>query len=149
MVNSLIERVGRRKAILVVLGSIWVLIGVSILLRAPMTPVSGVLFTYLPGWVRVLLWASSGTIALIAAAIPEKEPKPEAIGFAALYIMPAERAVSYFIGWIASFDFVPGVGYPPGLLSSFVYVGYMAIIYICSGWFEYHGPLDSPRRDVR
>lgn len=131
---------GRRRAFLVLIGLIWVLMGLSIILEPPDYPLSGVPHTYIPAPVRFTLWVASGGVAIVASLPGVSTSRLEAIGFAALYIMPAERSLSYLVSWVSSFDFVPGVGLTKGWIFFLQYLAYVGVISITAGWAE-------PRKD--
>lgn len=136
MFTSFIHTVGRRRAVLFLIGGVWILMGLSILFAEPSPPVSGLPHTYIPFYVRFFLWTASGMTAIVSAVISSRGSRAESIGFAALYVMPAERAVSYFIAWISALDVIPGVGMGRGWIFSLQYLAYVSLIYICAGWFE-------------
>lgn len=136
MITSFIHTVGRRRAVLFLIGGVWILMGLSIMLSEPSPPVSGLPHTYLPSGVRFFLWAASGVVAIFAAVHSTRGSRAESIGFAALYVMPAERALSYFIAWVSALDVIPGVGMGRGWIFCLQYLAYVGLIYICAGWFE-------------
>ena len=144
MIERFIERFGHRRSYLLTIGCLWIVIGFGVLLAKPPEPVvSGLPHTYIPAWLRFLMWAGSGSVAIVAAFWKKGEDpqsKAESLGFASLYVMPAERVLSYLISWISSLEVVPGVGLERGWIYSLQYLGYVAVIYIAAGWSE-------PRRE--
>ena len=101
------ETLGRRGELLITFGLLWILFGGSILFTESGMQVSGLLHTYLPIWLRVTLWATTGALALWAAVW--QTPRWQAVGFAALVIMPMERALSYLSAWGMDLRFDAGI----------------------------------------
>lgn len=137
MIYKVIDKYGPRRSFLAVLGSVWVLMGVSILIAEPPEfPMPGVPHTYVPAWIRFLLWAISGVVAVLASVWGEEDgdSKAQALGFVALYVMPAERTLSYFVAWVVSLGILPGGGLSRGWILALQYLAYVLIIYICAGW---------------
>lgn len=130
-------RVGRRGIALLVLASLWIYIGVLPVLAAESPPVPGVPHTYLPTWVRAAIWIVPALVALAHVGRYR-----DIIGWVALVLPPAERAVSYLYGW--TLHALPGGadGYPTGILSAGLYVHMVAIIIVLVGWRE---PVPLPR----
>lgn len=137
MFGRFIDRHGPRNTLLITIGLTWFLMGLSVVLAdPPETPISGVPHTYLPGWFRFTAWTVSGLVAIVAGLWRDKEhlSRAQSIGFTALYIMPAERTLSYLIAWISSTETVPGDGLTRGWVFSLQYLAYVAVIYIAAGW---------------
>jgi hypothetical protein len=131
-------RVGRRGSILISFGLAWLVIGTTLLDTRAVTPGGDDLFfEQLPIVIRAWGWIVFGLLA-IAAAIAPPGP-PDWLGFAALYVMPAIRAVSYLWGWLASLDHQGG--YPPGWRAAIFYLIFLAVLITCAGWRE---PLPPP-----
>ena len=125
--------IGRRGAILMTMGTAWILIGLGSLTGGNRIPGTGNLIhvLLLPAPVEGGLWVLSGILAVIFANRTDDE-----YGFLALYIMPAVRALSYFLGWVDYLSPVATAGYPRGWLSSLFYVVMILFIVICAGWPE-------------
>lgn len=123
---------GFRGSVLLVWGFIWLLIGVGKFVSPP-SPADSILITgYLPAPVRAGLWCVTGFVALAFAF--RTRASGDAIGWIALYVMPAVLAVAYVIAWIQWLAGAGGVSL--GWLAAVVYVALAAIIAICSGWPE-------------
>ncbi len=141
MISRTIERYGRRRSILMLTGVVWIFYGVAVIVGPRNNPVSGLPHTYIPEEIRFFLWFVSGIIAITAAFWQSKHGRAEALGFAVLYVMPAERTLSYLISWISAHPSVPGEGLPWGWLYALQYLSFVGIIYICAGWPD-------PRRET-
>lgn len=141
MIGRIVEHYGRRRSILVIIGIVWILIGLSVILEPHVAPISGVPHTYIPEPIRFALWALSGVIAIASSIRSSESGRGEALGFAALYLMPAERVLSYLIAWISALDVIPGEGLERGWLYAAQHAAYVGVIYICAGWTE-------PRKEV-
>jgi hypothetical protein len=126
------QRIGRRGAVLLTLGFAWIMFGVGVLLEEPIPGTEKLLHEQIPGPIRFTLWASMGLFAMANAFAPPR--KSDKWGFLALYIMPAERALSYVWGWIGSWDNVDG--YSRGWFSAIVWIIVMILVLITSGWKE-------------
>lgn len=127
---------GKRGSILLLLGTLWVLEGVSLIDYE--IPGPHVAHQFLPNWIGVGAWVVTGLIAVAAALRPPGIP--DHWGFTALYLMPAIRFISYAMGWVASW----GLFDPPPWMPSFsegwryvaLYAGLVGVIMICAGWRE-------------
>jgi hypothetical protein len=124
----MIGRLGFRGTMLVLFGIIWTGIGIAIIsepTRAPM------LETLIPQPIRAGLWVASGFAAIYFGT---QTKRIDAIGWTALYIMPALRSLSYFLGWV---DFVipwGGDGIERGWLAALIYLALVAVIVVCARW---------------
>src|SRR5213075_214976 len=98
------RRFGFRGLALILFGTMYVLIGVGVIFNHMRVP--GVLYTYLPVWLRVCVWAGSGLLAIVGAVRPglgekhwpgrtKQPPVAEIVGFGALAFAPTERAISF------------------------------------------------------
>lgn len=83
------RRIGFRGLFLVMFGAMFAVIGLGVLAN-PMTD-PHLWHTQLPIWFRLLIWCGAGLVAVAAAWQPRIQP----IGFAALFVGPAERFVSF------------------------------------------------------
>lgn len=124
---------------LLILGLAWMLIGLGVFTsETPPAPVPGLFHTYIPVPIRFGLWAGTGLVAIFHAWSYK-----DAVGWLALYILPAERILSYIIGWSISV-FHLGPGYPRGWYSAIFYGVMVAIVLVCAGWPE---PAEPPNEE--
>lgn len=128
---------GKRGEILLLLGALMILLGVSDLLIPPR--VDGLLYLLIPTPVRLVLWVGSGLVAIIYAWMPRN--RVDAPGFLALYLMLGIRCVSYLLTWVDYAADGKG-GYSYGWVIAAVYAAFMGIIGVCASWRE------NPRGDV-
>lgn len=100
-----------------------------------------------PGWVRALLWAAAGAVAIGTAWRPVHSTNP--IGWVALYIPPAAWSASYSISFIAYL--APTLGFPfaysGGLNYALVWLLVVAAVMVCSDWPEPPTEPNPPRAD--
>ena len=125
--------IGKRCQILLIFGFIWTVIGVSVY-QNPTTPgYENLLFSQIPIHVRALGWICTGLLA-IAYALRPVWVVNDAIGFVALYIMPAERAAIFLWGYVQYL--IPGdsPGYGRGLLAGAVYLVLVAAVMVVASW---------------
>jgi hypothetical protein len=96
---------GYRGGDLLLFGGVYVAIGLSVL--SDPGYIEELVHTHLPLWFRLFLWVGFGIFAMLAAF----KPRLRALGFAALAIPPAERALSN--GWavLHFFDFSRSPGF--------------------------------------
>lgn len=121
---------GRRGAILGLLGVTWVLQGFSAILQTEPS-----VYTLLDGhdYIRGTVWLVTGAIAMYYARKPQGYDVP---GFIALYIMASFRIIAY------GFDFtlwlVPGGfdGNPRGIVGIFSWFTIITLLLVASGWKE-------------
>jgi|SRR5215216_3428191 len=85
---------------LLIVGAIYLAIGVGIYFFHPVMP--DLFHTQLPVPTRVFLWSGFGLIAVIAGILSRRNNWITGIGFAVLFIGPAQRAASY--GWALILD---------------------------------------------
>ncbi len=122
---------GKRGEVLLLLGIAWILIGIGAAIVPP--PAEDLLFLHIPVPIRAALWCGTGLVAIGYAWMPRV--RSDGWGFVALYLMPAVRAVSYFIAWV---DFTADgrSGYRYGWLSALFYTVFIGIVVVCAGWRE-------------
>lgn len=138
MVRHLLPRpwceVGKRGQILLVFGILWLGVGWGTLTQPPPAAWANVplLATFPDGYV----WLLTGAAAVAYAFRPSRLQN-DAVGFVALYVMPAYRAGAYLLGWIDSLmPSVGGPGYPRGWLTALLYLAMVAAVMICATWPE-------------
>ena len=123
---------GRRGAILIVMGAAWILLGIATFLSPQQPGTENLLHVILiPRAVEGAAWIVSGFVAVVYAHRTDDE-----YGFLALYIMPAIRALSFFLGWLDSLSPVGSDGYSRGWFSALFYLIMILFIVICAGWPE-------------
>jgi hypothetical protein len=126
-----IRRFGFRGTALVIIGTIWVGIGFSITGEPDRPPL--LLMELLPDWLRIFLWLGSGTLA-VALGLTKGN---DAIGWVALYLMPAVRIASYSFGTVDYFaTTVGGPGLERGWLYALVWIAVISLIVVCAKWPE-------------
>lgn len=96
MTETVARRIGFRGRALTLFGAVWVLIGVLVAQDPVLDLEHPILLELLPHSVRVALWISAGTAALITAWWP---PGSDRMGFIALVVPAGLRTGSY--GWSA------------------------------------------------
>ena len=130
------KQVGRRGFVLLTLGFLWVLMGVSVAqsIDAPYPPPPGVFHLLLPETIRGPLWMLTGVIAACAAFRPPGFS--DAFGWAALYAMPALRMVSYLSGWLDWIIPFGTPGYERGWVPAVTWAVIVVLIATCAGWPE-------------
>lgn len=129
----------RRRAALVLLGLMHLGMGLRLigLPAGPGDPDLAIWHELLPLWLRVVLWAGLGAVAIVSAVTGG-----ERIGWTLVILMPVERSLSY--AWSGLMWIVPG--WPPGALASFGGAAFWTviagIIWLMAGWPE---PQQPPR----
>lgn len=129
----LAARLGRRGAALLVLGVIFMLVGLDVAL-APDPPDLDrfLLHTLIPHPLRAALWLIPGALAIWASV--HKGPGPDGFGFVALVVPLIIRIVSYVFSFVA---FLLGAGtWAFGWASALIWLAILALILIIAGWAE-------------
>ena len=127
-------RIGRRGAILLLLGTLWIVQGLAIA-TAPGSREPGaytLLHEQLPTAVRVTLWCGTGLVAVLFAFRPH--PAGDGPGFGALIVQPVVRFGSFFYGAVA--QAIPGgsPGYPRGLIGAATWATIAALVILIARW---------------
>lgn len=119
-----LRHLGRRGAVLSILGVMWVLVGVNILAvdYRPALALSGSPIA------QSALWIGTGFVACAFAWRPQGQ---DAAGFLALYVMVGYRCVSYAFEW--------GSGRGSAVIGLLVWLAIAALILIIAGWREANG----------
>lgn len=134
---TLPRRHNKRSLVLLILGAIWVAIGINVHIEPNPPGWENIwLFSAPPPSLRAGAWVLSGLIAVTVALRPRRiaDDWP---GFLALYLMPAERVLGFFLGWLDYlFDSYGGVGYSRGLLSGLVYLVIVLLIMVIADWAD-------------
>lgn len=119
---------------LMLMGVTYVVLGVGHLLRENPAQ-SGALHAWMPDWANATIWGVTGLIAIVFAW-----RRNDGIGWAALYVSPMFRIVSYLGSWVVWF--LPGgpEGSSTGWYGAAVYLPLVFAALICSGWREVPPP---------
>ena len=134
---SRVKRFGRRGGLLLLLAVLWAGAAAQVAAaHAPYDAATAVLHERMPLAWRVGLWLACALIMAAAAVIGTRDPRVQRVGWAAAFVMPAERAVGYL--WSVVMVGVPGP--PPGSLGSLAglaeWAVVTAIVYLLAGWDE-------------
>jgi hypothetical protein len=130
----LAARLGRRGAALLVLGVIFLLVGLNAAIAPPDVDLSDrfLLHTLIPHPLQALLWIVPGALAIRASA--HKGPGNDGFGFIALVVPLIIRIVSYLVSFLA---FLVGAGtWAFGWSQALIWVAILALILIIAGWAE-------------
>ena len=123
------RQLGFRSRILILCGMIWILLGFSVLDE----PIRGVPYELVPDHLRAGLWVATGATALASGWRPPGYQ--DALGWVALYTVPALTTVSYTISWVDSLvDGIGGPGYSRGWVLAVTYGVMVGVVYICASW---------------
>jgi hypothetical protein len=114
---------GFRGAALLIFGIIYVFMGVAITFNRTVDP--ALIHTQIPFPIRVAIWSGAGVIAILAAFMP----RWEIIGFALLFIGPAERFLSFAVALISE----PNLMRLTGVC---VYLLHAALVVLIAAWPE-------------
>jgi hypothetical protein len=133
--------VNKRGRVLLILGILWVGIGVNVL-TDPVPPgwENIWLFSHVEPWIRASVWVVTGFFAFIVG-LRRRNTQDDGFGFAALYFMPAERAGALLYGYADSLLPFGGPGHPGGLLDAMIYLAIVALILVLSDWANPPAPL--------
>lgn len=127
------RHVGNRGIVLGMLGMLWVLTAIGI--RTSGTARPEILHERLPTWIRVLIWALPGLLALTATVWRRWDE----LAWGLLIIPPAERLLSYGAAWVTD-------AYPPAWRSVLVYLGVVVLINRCAAGLDRAAPWDGRER---
>lgn len=125
---------GRRGTLLALLGISWIVIGIMVPFRVE--PDHLVLLNIFEE-ARTAAWIVTGAVALWAARRRE-----DRLGWSALYIMGAYRAVGYAAGAVGIATTHGGAGtaspdFADSISRAATWTAILAVIRICSGWREH------------
>jgi len=129
-------KIGRRGAVLLILGVIWLFIGISIIADpyAGGGRSQGLFHEALPTWLRATLWITTALFALSAAW--RVAGRRDDWGYMALILMPTVRAMSFLWAWLVHLIPGPPDGDPTGWLGFIVWGTVTVLVYTISGWPE-------------
>ena len=128
------RQIGRRGAMLLSLGAIWIVLGLGVLDSTSTTVVAP--HEALPQTWRGAAWIITGTIAVAYAIRPKGLPDHH--GFAALAAMPIVRVVSYTLAWVDHLLPIGGDGYRLGWRFAATYAAMLAAVLVTAGWPDPH-----------
>lgn len=114
-------RLGRRGAVLIILGVLWILVGANVLAVDYDPPLA--LAAAPP--IQSALWIGTGFVACAFSWRPQGQDAP---GFLALYVMVGYRCISYAFEW--------GSGRGSAVIGLLVWIVIAALILIIAGWRE-------------
>ena len=134
MYRYILDRIGRRGAALIIIGTMWVMRG----LMLPDDPGrnltdEAVLYEiYISLPVRQALWIVSGILSILAARCA----KTQWIGWFLVCMMPLERAIGH--AWSGIMWVWPGVpnGSPYAFIYMFYWLGWTLLINLLASWGE-------------
>jgi len=128
------SHLGRRGAVLLILGVIWFFIGISIITdpRVGIGQNQGLLHEESPTWLRATLWIGTALFALSSAW--RIAGRRDDWGYMALILMPLVRTMSYLWAWLI--NLFGGQGDPAGWLGFVVWGTVTILVYTISGWPE-------------
>jgi len=129
-------KLGRRGAVLLILGVIWLFIGISTIADpyASGGRNLGLFHEALPSWLRATLWIGTALLALSSAW--RAAGRRDDWGYMALILMPIVRAMSYLWAWLLNLIPGPPVGDPTGWLGFIVWGTVAVLVFTISGWPE-------------
>lgn len=141
---------GRRGAILLCLGYVWVIVGIGVPTEPTHPDSSIIAYELIPVPVRIGMWITAGLLGIAGATIDR--PRWEKWGYMALIFMAAERMLSFFLSWVVwlvveTTDLL-GVtgdldyGFGRGFIAASFWLAVTVMLYTASGW-------DEPSREVR
>ena len=149
-------KLGRRGAMLLILGITYLVIGYGVGTRV-MPPVRGSFITYADQLLLAVAWALTGAVAVV-----HSWRRWDALGWLALYLMPGLYVLSYggaWLMWVVTADVLPWVawfvdyvlpppftasdwlidppfGDPSAWYNAVLRVPFIATVLVCSGWHE-------------
>lgn len=122
---------GKRGEVLILLGLLWILLGISDYLVSPRS--DELLYLLIPAPLRLVLWAGSGLVAIGYAWMPRT--RSDAPGFVILYVMAAVRFTSYLLAWV-DYSLDGEGGYKHGWIMAAINATFMGLIAVCASWRE-------------
>lgn len=129
VVRRAVRRIGHRGALLILLGAIALLYGMSLITTPPPSPTPGLhlLLEWMPlrGWGVTL--AAAGAVAVVCAPVGQGADWP---GFAALTLVWLPWSLSFFVSWW------PQGTNSRGWVSGLVFISFALIPAVCATWTE-------------
>lgn len=137
----LIAQIGRRGMVLAIIGTIWILYGLSLIVGdVQPQAASHVWHLSLDPVLRGSFWLGTGTLAVYTAA---SRPATDTPGFLAVTVCPMLYSFSYLIAWITWALPIDDPGYADGLFSALSWAAVITLIATVASWPEPtagHGP---------
>lgn len=149
------KRFGQRGSCMLILGSIWMLFGLSIFLDPPVQH-PFVFHEMLPSWVRGSAWVLSGVVAVFCGI--RGPAKDDTVGMTALMVMPLIRLLSFTASWLIYVALAgahwlnPSIavgGYERGWYAAAVWGLIVTLLAIVAGWPNPRQVLPLPKEDNR
>lgn len=138
---------GRRGAILALLGSTWVIQGAGVAIGSwsPIPP--PVIYDGLPIWAQSGMWLVAGVVALAAAR--SRHPRDDSFGFKAA-ILPVAAMVAM---WVVSIVWMLLAGWPVtsmlgAVMAAWIWSAVAMLILTVAGWVETPVNVITPGGDV-
>ena len=132
-------RLGRRGAMLLSLGFIYVMVGYADLTR-PRPTIEDAYHLAIDPQVRGALWAFTGLLAMLYAFVGHRRDAPwwwtDAVGWVALYLLPSVRVTSYGGSWLLWLGSGGAAGDSSAWYLAVLHIPFILIVLICSGWLE-------------
>lgn len=129
VVRTVARRVGHRGAVLILLGGIALLYGISLITTPPLPNPPGLRLLLdrmsLHGWGFTL--AAAGVMAVLSAPLPHGR---DFLGFAALTLVWMPWSLSFFVSWW------PDGTNPRGWVSGLVFAALALVPAVCATWEE-------------
>lgn len=129
--EGLKARLGRRGAILLSYGSLWLMFA-YVIFTMPEQDAVDPLGRYLPSEARASMWLVTGLTAVLFAFAKNRSDTP---GYLALYLMPTLMFLSYMAAWFFYLNGDP-LGFKLGWLQAVSYISLSIPIIVCGGWAE-------------
>lgn len=134
------DRFGYRGTCLIILGTIWILFGISTSIDAqPRHEL--VLHEHLPPWLHTGAWIFTGALAVVAGL--RGKHRDDTFGMTALMVLPMIRMLSFLASWLvylvlsAWHWYDPAVevaGYARGWYSASVWALVVTLLVLVAGW---------------
>lgn len=125
------RRVGLRGELMLILGVIWILVGIGVVtVDPPHTP--SVWHELLPMPLRVGGWVVTGLLAIAGALTAPLWPQWSDRAIGLLTIMPLQRVVSYLWSWVMHLWPDPPAGDPDGWYRALYYVLGVLLVWVAA-----------------
>jgi hypothetical protein len=149
---AMLHRVGRRGAILILIGAIWVVFGTTMLgdqIDRFSRPGPGGALQFLDMAWTGAMWLIGGAVAFVVGILHDRERvgTHDAVGFNALALPP--MLFVFFYAWSAALNLVGPDGNPRAWLGMIIQTAVVTMLLIIAGWPEPPDSNPSPRRRGR
>lgn len=130
------HRLGHRGLALLLLGLIWFVFGWGLFLE-PEVPAPGAFHQMIPLPIRAAMWITAGSVAMAVGI--KGRGGDDSWGHIALWVMPAERLLSYGGAWVlwlisAHTPVEDDLGYPNGWYPALVWLFVVVILRLVAAW---------------